>query len=663
MESRAVFEKNLKSIRRRSPQLAARLENASSEGIEEVIGPRGACVLREAGVLLGSAYDPEREGRQLAESMAAEPADIMVAVGFGLGLQFTPYCERNPATVIVYEPSLERLRAALERVSITNLLATEADFYIASDPEQFTNLLNARYSPGLRLRVFTHPSILRLDPERVAEIVDRTRRVKDASDTRSLTSISMLNTWATVVAGNGRRIARRPCFGELAGRFSGRPAVVVAAGPSLDQQLPLLRAYRDCILIVAIGQTLGSLRAAGIEPDLVHILESRDVSHQLTAAGETGGLHVALTPDSHPALFDVPTRGTFVATPAASPMGRWIAEAKGERCFTIGGGTVAQGAVGLALALGADPILLIGQDLAFTDGRAYARSSAYDCVEVEMTEDGSCHFKNMKQKVGLLGDRDLATVTDVKNSGRTIWVDGWNEGERVPTWRAYASFIEQYREVGRLFRELGRALINCTEGGARLPGLPHRRFGEMLEAHATESFDARALLDDALAGWSPLELEDFREPIDLARRSLSRTDRDIAKALRFARQQTRRPTFAQNEQRRLEVLRGFARHEKRVRRQLERMPWLDALVQPEIFDAIRATRQTERLDPTHEQLIEESTFLFEAAERGVERARAWFDAFEASFDEVGSQAGVRVDAVAPRRNRPGHGGYAPGPRP
>lgn len=641
MDSRSVFDKNLAAIRERSAQLAAALEAASLDGIEEVTGPRGARVLRERGVLLGSAYDPAREGIQLAEKMAEAPTDIMVAIGFGLGEQFEAYCERNPGTLVIYEPSLARLAAALQRISLVNLLATQRDLFIATEPDQFTRLLNARYVPGLRVRVFPHPAVLRLDGAAVAEIVERTRRVKDASDTRSLTSIEMLMPWAWVTARNGRRIAGNPAFGRIEGAFEGKPAVIVAAGPSLDKQLPLLREWRDRVLIIAIGQTVKALRQAGIEPDLVHVLESRDVSHQLTDAGDTRDLCITLTPDAHPAIFDVPTRATFVSMPLASPMGVWIGQATGESGFTMGGGTVAQGAVGLAVGLGANPILLIGQDLAFTDGRAYAKATAYDFVEVSVGEDGDCTFNNMKKKVGLLGDTDLETIEDEGNTGRTVWVDGWNEGEKVPTFRAYAAFIEQYRDIGLYLASRDIELVNCTEGGARIPALAHRPFCEALEAFATEPFDAREILIEGHDAAPVRGLGDYREPIEDARRKLSLVEKETRKAEKFSKKSKDRLLNARNDQQRVEILRGLARFEKRIRRQLERMPWLDALVQPEIYNAIAAVRRTERQDPSIEDLAEESSFLFEAASRGVERAREWFDLFEASFDE---SAGVR-DAV------------------
>ena len=74
--------------------------------------------------------------------------------------------------------------------------------------------------------------------------------------------------------------------------------------------------------------------------------------------------------------------------PAPNALGCWIGRALGERHFLPGGATVAQSAVRLAAALGADPILLVGQDLAFTEGRVYARGSAYDMVGLRAREDG-----------------------------------------------------------------------------------------------------------------------------------------------------------------------------------------------------------------------------------------------------------------------------------
>lgn len=634
MDSRPVYEQNRAALAKRNPELVARLDAETGEGVELVGGPRGDFVLRERGVLLGSAYDPRRDGLRLAEQMAESPADVLVAVGFGLGEQFEAYCERHPATVIVYEPSSARLKAALSRLPIANLLAARRDLHITDDLDQFTAILGARYVPGLCIRVFPHPAVLRLDPQGVAAAVDRTRRVKDAIDTRISTSVTQLMPWAWITAGNGRRIAESAHFGLLAGAFGGKPAVIAAAGPSLDKQLPLLRAHRDQVVVIAIGQTLKALREAGIEPDLVHVLESKDVSRQLTGAGDTRDLCLVLTPDAHPTIFDVPARATFTATTGSSPMGTWIAKATGESRFTMGGGTVAQGAVGLAVMMGCDPILLIGQDLAFTDGRAYAKGSAYDFVKVELAEDDTCAFTGMNEKGRLVPDETRRDNGDRVGKGRIVWVDGWNEGERVPTWRAYAAFIEQYREIGVGLSKRGIRLVNCTEGGARIPMVEHRPFHEALCALPDEALEARRVLLSAYDASPRRTLADYRGAIRSARRRLDALEKEVERARRYERSMRERLAFARGEQQQVEILRGIARCEKRIREQLEQATWLDALVQPEIYAAVAAQRRTERLDRTLEDLAEESRFLIEAAGNGVERARSWFELFEASFEET-----------------------------
>lgn len=644
MASQRVFEQNRAALRRRNPALAAALDAASDEGIERVTGPRGDVVLRDRGVLLGSAYDPRRDGERLAAQMAESPADILVVVGFGLGEQIEAYRAKTPATVVVYEPSLARLKAALSRCPIVNLLNTHRDVHFVADLDQLTTVVNARYVPGLCLRVFPHPAVLRLDPEAVAAAVERTKRVKDAADTRISTSVAQLAPWAWIVAGNGRRIAESADFGALRGALGDKPAVIAAAGPSLDKQLPLLRAWRDRVVVIAIGQTLRALRQAGIEPDLVHVLESKDVSHQLTGAGDTRDLCLALTPDAHPALYDVPVRARFTATTGGSPMGGWIANATGGTHLTMGGGTVAQGAVGLAVLLGCNPILLIGQDLAFTEGRMYARGSAYDFLRLELAEDGSCSVAEMNRKAALLGNGGRRPEQDRVEKGRVVWVEGWNSGERVPTWRAYATFIEQYREIGVGLERRGYRLVNCTEGGARIPMVEHRSFREALESFAHTPVDARTVLLAQHDASPRRGLDAYREALRQGRRRLDAIEHAVEQARILERDLRDRIPHLRSDQQRIELLRRIARCEKKIRAELERAPWLDALVQPEIYAAIAAQRRTDGHAPSLEALAEEARFLIEAAASGVERGRAWFERFEASFE---AREAVAPDAVEP----------------
>src|SRR5581483_996644 len=56
---------------------------------------------------------------------------------------------------------------------------------------------------------------------------------------------------------------------SLVDQFTGVPAIVVAAGPSLDNNIAQLGALEDRALIIAVDTTLRPLRAAGIRPHLI----------------------------------------------------------------------------------------------------------------------------------------------------------------------------------------------------------------------------------------------------------------------------------------------------------------------------------------------------------------------------------------------------------
>jgi hypothetical protein len=433
-----------------------------------------------------------------------------------------------------------------------------------------------------------------------------------------------MDDWAEGTVRNTPWLLTTPSASALFDAFAGTPAVVCAAGPSLDKQLPTLAEARDRVLVIAIGQSLGALRAAGIEPDLVHVVESQDVAHQLERAGPLGGLPLVLAPQCHPALFRRPAARRLVVWQDTNPFGCWIAAALGEHRTVPSGGTVAQCAVYLAAACGAGPILLVGQDLAFTGGRVYARGSCYDAVGLETTDDGRFEYTHLRRKMGEgyahdRLERDL------------VWVEGW-DGEPVSTDPAYASFRETYRAMGRALADEGVALWNCTEGGARIPGLAHLPFREALDRCALRPVERGSLERLAPAPVAP-KRGTFDAPLRRARRALRTLGREAEAGRRSARQALRRLDCAPAPEQ-IALLRSVGRAERAVQRVLARLPFLDALVQPEVQAFESSVRRAPGRAPGPRDVAAESQALFEAALRGAARAAQLLDAFEALADEA-----------------------------
>lgn len=612
------LERHLVRLGRRDPSLAAALRGADATEARVVQGSRGGRTVSCGGTLLASAYDPEAEGRRLAAAIADGPVDVLVAIGLGLGHHLETFRRARDCPVLVYEPSAARVRAALEARDGLPLLEQEG-VALTCDPARLRELVAEHYLPGLRMCIFPHPTVLRLDPGAVRSAVADVARQKDSIDLRARTRARMMDGWAEATIRNAPALLSTPSVSTLFGAFPDVPAVVCAAGPSLDKQLALLAGARPRVLVIAIGQSLGALRAAGVEPDLVHVVESQDVRHQIERGGPLGALPLVVAPQSHPGLFRVPAERRLVAWQDTNPFGCWMADALGERDTLPSGGTVAQCAVFLAAAFGANPILLVGQDLAFTGGRVYARGSCYDEVGLESAGHGRFEYTNLRRKMGedYVHDRLERDL---------IQVEGW-DGEPVATDPAYACFRETYRDMGRALAARGTELWNCTEGGARIPGLVHRPFAEALALRATRPVD-RSPLERLPRPPVAVRRGTFDAPLRRARRALGALERAAGAGRRSAREAAGRLDEAPPPEQ-IALLRRLSRAERAVQRSLSRLPFLDALVQPELQAHALAARREGAREPSPRDVAAESGALFDAALRATTRARQLLDAFEA----------------------------------
>ncbi|MHC4993032.1 MAG: 6-hydroxymethylpterin diphosphokinase MptE-like protein, partial [Planctomycetota bacterium] len=136
---------------------------------------------------------------------------------------------------------------------------------------------------------------------------------------------------------------------------------------------------RDRAVIIAAQTTLRPLLAAGVRPHFVTALDFHEISRRFyegLTPEDVRGVTLVAEPKAHPVILDVfpgavrCCRSGFldqVLGAHARPMGELPA-----------GATVAHLAVYLARFLGCNPVAMVGQDLAFTDGLYYLPGTAID---------------------------------------------------------------------------------------------------------------------------------------------------------------------------------------------------------------------------------------------------------------------------------------------
>lgn len=219
--------------------------------------------------------------------------------------------------------------------------------------------------------------------------------------------------------------------------LSNKPFLIVAAGPSLNKQLPILAKNQEYFNILAVDTIWPILDKFGIKPDLVFALDSRSKPSwpRNCVADETCfSIDIGCAPKL---VWSHDQNHLFSST---SEQIRSLLDYLGVEVDILAtGGSVATSAFNFARYLGGNPIVLIGQDLALTGGKDHA--------------DGYLH---------VYSDALLKARSE---SG--FDVDGYY-GDRVKTESQLLYYKTWYEEQVKVHPDV--MVINSTEGGAKIEG-------------------------------------------------------------------------------------------------------------------------------------------------------------------------------------------------
>ncbi|MEO7272791.1 MAG: 6-hydroxymethylpterin diphosphokinase MptE-like protein [Vicinamibacterales bacterium] len=165
----------------------------------------------------------------------------------------------------------------------------------------------------------------------------------------------------------------------FAGALTGVPAVIAAAGPSLDDALDELRTCADRAFLIAADTALRPLLTAGINPPVVVGLDP----------STTNARHLLNLPECRDTWLVAESALDRQATAAFESRTFWFRASNhhpwpwlNDLGLEIGGlsvwGSVLTAAFELACLAGCDPIVIVGADLSYTGGHTYARGTTYE---------------------------------------------------------------------------------------------------------------------------------------------------------------------------------------------------------------------------------------------------------------------------------------------
>jgi hypothetical protein len=241
--------------------------------------------------------------------------------------------------------------------------------------------------PSATVRI--HPALERERPADVARAKQAlTQIVFQASANEGARKASAGRQVLQTLA-NLPRLAREGDAASLTGQFPNLPAIIVAAGPSLDQNVHDLAPVLDRAIVIACDTAARPLISIGIEPDFIVAADSsRANAAHLTSLPPSRSWLVA-EPSLHPSAFAHFDERTFMFRVAKHQPWPWLREIGLDRALLDTWGSVATTGFSLALAIGANPIVFAGADFAFTGGRPYCRGTSFEPLWASWTSGGS----------------------------------------------------------------------------------------------------------------------------------------------------------------------------------------------------------------------------------------------------------------------------------
>lgn len=492
-----IFENNWKDLQKHYPDLSLILSTVKIENIQLVKQDNHLAnlIIDERPYYIGNIKDYVEE--QL-KGFELNNVKVPVFLGMGLGYEVMYWMqfkskEYGSQAIIIFEKNPEIFMAAMNVIDLTPIInnpnihlfvGISIDNLYVILREHFKNHIQEMLMSGATQPVFLYPSI-RLNKEYYLQVLhvffeSLYHSIQNFGNSAEDSLIGLEN-----MLDNVNEIANNPGINLLYDKFKGKPAIIVATGPSLNKNMHLIKGLEDKALIISVDASFKLLMKNGIKPHMVTSLErEHEVQQFFDNFEEEEVKDVYMT--ACPVLFNHVYKaynGPQIIVYRNFDHFKWLEIERGILDIKLSSSNMA---FKVAEALGCDPIILVGQDL------AYGENDETHATEVPFTSEGEGIFYvkgNIEEKVKT-------------NSG---WYNFL---------KAFEFDIAQYR--GKV--------INATEGGAYIQRTEITTLDETIQKYVTDKFDPLTIIQDTLKQFTS---ENVENDIEKLRLIIEKTENEV----------------------------------------------------------------------------------------------------------------------------------------
>lgn len=487
------FEKNLAALAKRWPQYAAVMANTPLTGRFQIQPSARAGVPNLIDLQLNVLYynntDPVKNAENDIINKKIKLAQIALIMGLGLAYHLSAFIQLFSKVriekIFLCEKEWEVLRTLMKSADLRQLFAHPAlELCMGPEPAQFyprfhnalnegsakfyMNSINIIETAAVRGNAPYYAECVKILKQAVGSVL--TLYGNDPKD--SLIGIS--NTFHNI-----NSILELPGIKDMKDAFKNKPGIVVSTGPSLNKNIELLREVADRAVIGGADASLKVLLKHGLKPDFVTSLE-RVIETAALFEGVTEedaeGVYFAACPVVMPETLAA-FKGEEIMVYRPFATFQWLGMDKG---YVDTGPSAGNMAFNVLKYMGCNPIILIGQDLAFAGEKTHAEGTHY-------------------------GDQQ-----DSGAWAKDVFIVEGNDEPTVRTTRIWEMFRQTYERDIAAFN--GR-VINATEGGAKIRGTELMTLREAIDTFLKKPLGVKNMFKKRLRIPMPAQIQRDRKEV------------------------------------------------------------------------------------------------------------------------------------------------------
>lgn len=459
-------------------------------------------------VFLHSSVDPVKEARKVADSISTEAGKVIVVYGFALGYLVEALMETvdEKTQIFVIEPDCELFCAAMAARDLRHLFSAERLYILVSNSAKtFRTYISqvydiARHKDIIMTGLVGHETVY---ADFYTQVIGN---IKDMVSAKLVNLVTMIKLGSNFVSNSLLNLAdycTNPGVASLFDRLTGLPVIIVSAGPSLNKNIHLLKEAKGKAAIFAVGTAVKALKKWDIEPDFIFSIDPHPLNYEHLRGVDVGEAALVAEIQSHHMIFENYRGPIFVSGDV--PILKWFGDSIEKKGKIESGGSVANNAFVAAYKMGADPIILVGQDLAYSsDGHSHASGTNYENHIYSGGE--SMNFFKVKA----------------------------NDGGKLITDRAFYQFIVFFEAWIEKYPQ--REYINATEGGAYIEGTKLMTLREVLDQYCQKAVDVKEVIREAQTSFELPKMEAILKKLELRLKDTNKTIIEANKAIKHLKQ-------------------------------------------------------------------------------------------------------------------------------